>query len=670
MPRDMSRRAISRSTTCLRNLCKMSTHPSNCSIAFEHQPTDAAADAAGYIAFCCTVTCLHYAWASLPVTPKYQHRSVDVKAVIFVTAIFAWRTVYSVLPEAFANLAIALRVVQACFYLAKALSGSEARFDLESSSTALLQQSPPTLFPCRTTHTRLIPSKHSFSYSYLFVSVPILGSLSVNSILSTDPALGRPVTWFSVHAEDYLARGRHVHGLKGKLDDYLTSLSHDPRDYPHAYLVTAPRFLGFSFNPVSFWYLYSDGMELKAMILEVNNTFDERRLYFIPRTTDAESNSRFRGEWRKDFHVSPFNDREGSYSLTATNPFVSSTAEHMVDNNIVLSSQDGKPKLIARVFSTSSGIPAASLNKTQTLRFVFRWCWVGFMTNPRILKEARKLWIRNKLDLFYRPEIERTSIGRNQTVEETAIEPYFLTYLRELSNKSGQSFEYIPAAGPKRGIPVEVAPAGGAANKKSTNVFKVNVLTPEWYSALARSTDMRKTWQRLCFNAAKGEALIYVTDAERMTDIVNGISHSSELISFRDEQFVGRLHTQLLSGQNLLLAILAAVRLRGITSSSAQIQQDDVSFEALVNDYTQSSSEYINYIRTAVTVMLADRLGLGFTSLLRFYGRVMWLMMVLLMSWQCSRLIVQEERLSAAISAKIVFEAYVLHWSGEWARGW
>ena len=648
----------------------MSTDWNNSSRTLALQSERVATDNAGYLAFGATLVCIQYAWAALPIPSKHQHGLLDLRAVVFLTAIFAWRTIYGILPEPLLNLACIYRAIQPCFSHAETCSHAANLTGVDPPGAALLQQLPPMLFPCRTTHTRLVPSKHSFSYSYLYVGVPVLKTLFVDSVLSADLAAGQPSTWFSVHAEDYLARGRHVRGLKGKLDDYLRSLSLDPRDYQHAYLVTAPRFLGFSFNPVSFWYLYSEGMDLKAMILEVNNTFDERRLYFIPRNADIESDSLFKGEWRKDFHVSPFNDRGGYYSLTATNPFVSSTAEHTVDNNIVLKSQDGKPKLVARVFSTSSGIYAATLNRTQTLMFVLTWCWVGFMTNPRILKEARKLWMRNKLNLFYRPEIERTCIGRNETVEEAAIEPYFLTYLRELSNQSGQSFEYIPAAGPQRGVPVGVAPAGGAANMESTNVIKVNVLTPEWYSALARSTDMRTTWQRFCFNAAKGEALIYVTEVERMTDIVNGIQYNSELMSLRDEHFVGRLHERLLSGQNLLLAFLAAVRMWITTSLSAEVQQDDMSFEAFVNDYAQSSSEYSRYIRTAVMVMLADRLALGFTSLLRLYGRVLWLVMVLLVSWQCSRLIVvQEERLGAAIVAQIVFEAYVLHWSGKWARG-
>jgi DUF1365 family protein len=46
-------------------------------------------------------------------------------------------------------------------------------------------------------------------------------------------------------------------------------------------LITAPKLLGYSFNPVSFWYLYSADRKLSAMILEVNNTFDERHIYFL-----------------------------------------------------------------------------------------------------------------------------------------------------------------------------------------------------------------------------------------------------------------------------------------------------------------------------------------------------------------------------------------------------
>ncbi len=87
----------------------------------------------------------------------------------------------------------------------------------------------PLVFPCRTTHTRLFPKKHSFSYSYLYVGIPVGWRGSVGSFFSADlktlsskdhrPKQG----WLSVESADYLNREDNVHGLQGKLDSYLRS---------------------------------------------------------------------------------------------------------------------------------------------------------------------------------------------------------------------------------------------------------------------------------------------------------------------------------------------------------------------------------------------------------------------------------------------------------------
>ena len=87
----------------------------------------------------------------------------------------------------------------------------------------------PILFPCRTSHTRLFPQKHSFSYSYLFVGIPVGWRGRISSLLTADlktlPWRGRkPKTgWFNVDSADHLARGDSMHGLRGKLDTYLES---------------------------------------------------------------------------------------------------------------------------------------------------------------------------------------------------------------------------------------------------------------------------------------------------------------------------------------------------------------------------------------------------------------------------------------------------------------
>ena len=85
----------------------------------------------------------------------------------------------------------------------------------------------PLVIPSRTSHTRLFPEKHSFSYSYLLVGIPIGWRGSSGSLLSADlnsienDGLRPRKGWFSVEAADYLHRGYDVHGLSGKLRTYL-----------------------------------------------------------------------------------------------------------------------------------------------------------------------------------------------------------------------------------------------------------------------------------------------------------------------------------------------------------------------------------------------------------------------------------------------------------------
>ena len=83
------------------------------------------------------------------------------------------------------------------------------------------------IFPSRTSHTRFFPKKHSFSYSYLLVGIPVGWRGSIRSLLSADldslqrEGLLRKRSWFSVEGADYLHRGYDARGLQGKLESYL-----------------------------------------------------------------------------------------------------------------------------------------------------------------------------------------------------------------------------------------------------------------------------------------------------------------------------------------------------------------------------------------------------------------------------------------------------------------
>lgn len=77
-------------------------------------------------------------------------------------------------------------------------------------------------------------------------------------------------------------------------------------------LLTQPRFLGYVFNPVTFWLAQRDA-DLVAVIAEVSTPFGDRHSYLchLPGFAPISPDSRI--EAQKNLHVSPFQDVAGGY---------------------------------------------------------------------------------------------------------------------------------------------------------------------------------------------------------------------------------------------------------------------------------------------------------------------------------------------------------------------
>lgn len=80
------------------------------------------------------------------------------------------------------------------------------------------------VFSGRTSHTRLLPKVHSFSYNFLITAVPVRNCkpnwfAAINN--ETRPWWRR--AWLRVDPRDHLHRGDDEHGLSYKLDRYLES---------------------------------------------------------------------------------------------------------------------------------------------------------------------------------------------------------------------------------------------------------------------------------------------------------------------------------------------------------------------------------------------------------------------------------------------------------------
>ena len=95
---------------------------------------------------------------------------------------------------------------------------------LPSSSRVRSSRYPkPWIFPCKTTHARVFPTKHAFGYSYLQCGYPIIPIEATEAENGTSDGRDRELGnwWMRARADDYLERGNGERGFYKKLQSYL-----------------------------------------------------------------------------------------------------------------------------------------------------------------------------------------------------------------------------------------------------------------------------------------------------------------------------------------------------------------------------------------------------------------------------------------------------------------
>ncbi|KAI0470089.1 hypothetical protein GGR56DRAFT_684050 [Xylariaceae sp. FL0804] len=287
------------------------------------------------------------------------------------------------------------------------------------------------ILKCNISHRRLFPAKNAFVYSFLSVGIPVRRPSS-NWFLSVDTVPWWRRCLLHVTARDHLDGGSEVGSLSELLDIYLRKQGLEPDDFPQVYLLTAPRVFGYRFSPASFWYLYTASSCLFYVIAEVNNTFNERRMYLFS-ATDSRGDT-LTQRCAKDFHVSPFNSRKGAYRLYAHNP----ASRKNVLIKVGLYSSKGYPKLWARWWSTGPAIDPSVSSVLSLLWCLVSWGFASSLTCavPRIVFQATILAQVHKLSIWYRPEPRESTIARRATPPEKFVASIFIRYLRYLLSSS------------------------------------------------------------------------------------------------------------------------------------------------------------------------------------------------------------------------------------------
>lgn len=232
-------------------------------------------------------------------------------------------------------------------------------------------------------HQRLGPREHYFQYPvwYLAVDLDELTRLSDASRLFGYNQRAVLSLW----DKDYLdGEG----SLRQRVDRQLAAKGLKAE---RVVLITVPRFFGYVFNPVSFYYAYGAGGHLVAALAEVNNTFGEKHLYLLdaPKATPQGFEARYTVP--KEFHVSPFYDRRGDYD------FKFAALAEALDIRIDIVKEG------ALAFKTRLWGKARPLDDARLLQLLAAKPFNAVLTYPRILWQAAKLYYKKRLPVYTKP---------------------------------------------------------------------------------------------------------------------------------------------------------------------------------------------------------------------------------------------------------------------------
>jgi DUF1365 family protein len=151
------------------------------------------------------------------------------------------------------------------------------------------------------------------------------------------------------------------------------------------YLLTHLSYLGYAFNPISFYYCCDAGGEVRRVMCEVNSTFGERCTYWLP-APDAGASRSFRHKAAKTMHVSPFMSMDVDYEFVVTPPEANVVA-HM--NTIARHDGNERPYFDATLVLERRPWTAAQI-RGQLVRHP----WMTATVIGAIHWEALKLWLK------------------------------------------------------------------------------------------------------------------------------------------------------------------------------------------------------------------------------------------------------------------------------------
>jgi DUF1365 family protein len=225
-------------------------------------------------------------------------------------------------------------------------------------------------------HRRLFPVRYRFAYRvfHLLLDVDRLDEAAAQTAVFSHNRF----SLLSFHDADHGARDGTP--LRPWLDGVLARFGIDLAGGP-VHLLCFPRVLGYVFNPLAVWYCRHRDGSLRAVLLEVSNTFGERHGYLL-HEDGAALQWPLRQSRAKCFHVSPFVGMEADYHFRLGEPgerLEIGIREHQGGQLMLVAAQVAA----AQPFSTQHLLRAVAAIPLLTLKVMAMIHW-----------QALKIWLR------------------------------------------------------------------------------------------------------------------------------------------------------------------------------------------------------------------------------------------------------------------------------------
>jgi len=184
------------------------------------------------------------------------------------------------------------------------------------------------------------------------------------------------VAWF--RRADYL--GPHAVPLDRAVRDRVELLT-GRRPQGPIRVLTHLRYLGYCFNPVTFYYCFDPGGDtVRTILAEITNTpWGERHCYALEA---ASSDSAVGGRFAKAFHVSPFMEAALEYDWRFVQPGARLTV-HMCNL------KDGMP-----LFDATLRLKRRPLSGGQLAAMLIAFPWMTAQVIVSIYWQALRLWLK------------------------------------------------------------------------------------------------------------------------------------------------------------------------------------------------------------------------------------------------------------------------------------